>query len=34
MYSSLIKVGILTRLALVEELDPALVRTLIGMFVG
>ena len=34
MYSSLIKVGILTRLALVEELDPALVRTLVGMFVG
>jgi hypothetical protein len=34
MYSSLIKVGILTRLALMEELDPALVRTLVGMFVG
>jgi hypothetical protein len=34
MYSCLIKVGILARLALVEELDPAVVRTLVGMFVG
>ena len=34
MYSSLIKVGILSRLALVDGLEPPFVRTLVGMFVG
>jgi hypothetical protein len=34
MYLCLIKLGILARLALVEGLDPVVVRTLVGVFVG